>query len=44
MYRVQFGMLKLSERREELTDSDQLGVVTRAYFAQRSARLTESID
>jgi hypothetical protein len=37
MYRVQFGMLKLTERRDELTDSDQLGVVTRAYFAQRSA-------
>jgi hypothetical protein len=44
MYRVQFGKLLHSGVKAELTDSDQLGVVTRAYFAQRSAELTESID
>jgi hypothetical protein len=44
MSRDPFGMLKLTGRTAELMDSDQLGVVTRAYFAQRSAQLTESID
>ena len=43
MYRVPFGMLMLIECRIELTNSDQLGVVTRAYFAQRSAH-TYCID
>ena len=37
MYRVPFGTLMAVDWRTELTNSDQLGVVTRAYFAQRSA-------
>ena len=37
MYRVRYGKLPYSSNSAKLTDSDQLGVVTRAYFAQRSA-------
>lgn len=37
MYRVQYGELTAPLSKVELTGRDQLGVVTRAYFAQRSA-------